>query len=255
MREPWSQARTRALLRWLSPVLVLALWQAWGSLVHLGWLPLPSDVARAAVERIADGTLLKDAAISLRRVLIGFAAGVGTAVPLGVWIATSRVAEAIVDPLVELVRPIPPLGWIPFAMLTFGLEETPKEFIIWLGVFFPVLLNTAAGVRSVDPTALKAARSLGANRRQIFMKVVLPASLPSILTGMRVGLGVGWTCLVAAELIAAKTGLGYLIMRSYHFVQYDDMVLGMAAIGALGALLEHLLRVLDQRLTFWVERA
>lgn len=247
--RPWA-------LRGAALVLFLGLWQAAASLklVDPVFLPAPSTIVSSFVATLEDGAILINSLISLRRVLLGFAAGAVLGVPLGLAMGLYRDVENFFDPLVELLRPIPPLAWIPLSIIWLGIEESPKIFIIFLGAFFPILLATVAGVRNVDPILIRAARSLGAGNRDIYLRVVLPAAVPGILTGLRVGLGVAWTCLVAAELIAARAGLGYMIAAARRFLVTEVVIMGMLVIGLLGVLMEAALRAIEQRLTFWVEK-
>ncbi len=251
-RHPWRPW----LLRGAALVIFLGLWQGAASLrlVNPVFLPAPSSIVSAFVTTLKDGAIVINSLISLRRVLLGFAAGAALGVPLGLAMGLYRDVEHFFDPLVELLRPIPPLAWIPLSIIWLGIEESPKIFIIFLGAFFPILLATVAAVRNVDPLLIRAARSLGATDRDIYLRVVLPASVPGILTGLRVGLGVAWTCLVAAELIAARAGLGYMIAAARRFLVTEVVIMGMVVIGLLGVLMEAALRTIERRITFWVEK-
>ncbi|HEY3315775.1 MAG TPA: ABC transporter permease [Bacillota bacterium] len=247
--RPW-------LLRAAALVSFVGLWQLAASLrlVNPVFLPAPSTIAQAFADAIRDGAIFVNSLISLRRVILGFAAGAVLAVPLGLAMGHYRDVEHFFDPLIELLRPIPPLAWIPLSIIWLGIEESPKIFIIFLGAFFPILLATVAGVKNVDPILARAARSLGAGGRDIYLRVVLPAAVPSILTGLRVGLGVAWTCLVAAELIAARAGLGYMIAAARRYLVTEVVIMGMLVIGLLGVLMEVALRAVERRITFWVEK-
>src|SRR5260370_4256921 len=164
------------------------------------------------------------------------------AVPLGIAMGWWKRVEAQVDPIAEMLRPVPPLAWIPLSILWFGIGDTQNEYIIFLAAFFPVVLNSMAGARDVDTYLVRAGLSLGARRRDLFLTVVLPASLPNIFTGLRVGLGIGWMALVAGELVAAPTGLGYMINNARTLFRSDYILLGMVLIGLLGLLLDFLMR-------------
>ena len=173
------------------------------------------------------------------------------AIPLGVAMAWWKGFENQVDPLVEMLRPVPPLAWIPLSILWFGIGDTQNEFIIFLGCFFPILINTVAGVKGVEATLVRAARCLGANEARVLWRVVLRAALPSIITGIRVGLGVGWMALVAAELVGASSGLGFLINDARTVLRTDYVIVGMATIGLVGLLIDRLIRALVRRLLPW----
>jgi ABC-type nitrate/sulfonate/bicarbonate transport system permease component len=156
--------------------------------------------------------------------------------------------ERIIDPFVELFRPISPLAWIPLAILWFGIGETGKIFIVFIGTFFPILLSTIAGVKSINPLLVHAGQVLGCTDRvSLFRKVILPASLPSIVVGLRISFGTGWAAIIAAELVAARSGLGYLIANGMEILRADTVLVGMAVIGILGVLFDIFFRFLQQR--------
>lgn len=214
-------------------------------------LPSPVTVASTGIEMLLDGSLVEHILASLRRVAIGFGAATALAVPLGIAMGWWQMVHRQVDPVVEFLRPIPPLAWIPLSILWFGIGDLQNQFIIFLGVFFPVMVNTISAVRGVEPVLVRAGLSLGAGPFQLLRRVVVPASLPGIFTGMRVGLGVGWMALVAAELVAARSGLGFLINDSRFVFRTDKVLVGMAVIGILGLVMDRLLRRLQSRLTPW----
>jgi ABC-type nitrate/sulfonate/bicarbonate transport system permease component len=250
--EP-ARAERRRLLAVLAIGGLLGVWAALGA---TGWVkpfylpPLPQVLALAG-RMLLDGTLAWHAAVSLGRVAAGFALGVGIALPLGMLMGlSSRIYQGL-EPWIELVRPIPPIAWIPLAILWFGIEEASKVFIITYGAFFPIMINTMAGFRDLDPVHLRAARILGANRVQIFWHVVVRSASRRIVTGLRLGLGMAFIVLVAAELIAAKAGLGFLIQDARFNVQTDRVMVGMAAIGVIGFGLNAALQALERRLVRW----
>lgn len=214
-------------------------------------LPSPVTVASTTVGMLSDGSLLQHMLASLKRVAFGFVGATALAIPLGIAMGWWRAAHRQLDPIVEFLRPIPPLAWIPLSILWFGIGDLQNQFIIFLGVFFPVVVNTISAVRSVEPVLIRAGLSLGAGELQLLRRVVIPASLPDIFTGMRVGLGVGWMALVAAELVAAQSGLGFLINDSRFVFRTDKVLVGMAVIGLLGLLMDRLLRRLQRHLTPW----
>ena len=244
-------ARVRPLLLPLGFVLA---WQAvTGGLVpDLGQtLPPPSRVLAAGWRVLVSGDLLAHIGHSLVRVLGGFAMAALVAIPLGVGIALWEWVEDAADPVVEFLRPIPPIAWIPLGILWFGIGDAQNMFIIFLGAFFPILLNTIAGVRRVDRTLVWGALTLGGRRAQIIREIVLPGSLPLILAGLRIGLGVGWMALVAAELVAARSGLGFMIQSARYAFLTDRVILGMAVIGLLGLTMDRAMRSVQQRLAPW----
>jgi len=163
----------------------------------------------------------------------------------------SKVVHDQVDPVIEMLRPVPPLAWIPLSILWFGIGDTQNQFIIFLGIFFPILLNTIAGVANVEPNLVRAARCLGANDWEVLWRVVLRAALPQIVTGVRIGLGVGWMALVAAELVGANSGLGFLINDARTVLRTDYVIVGMATIGVVGLFIDWVIRSLSRRLLPW----
>jgi len=199
--------------------------------------------------------LLEHAATSLIRVGVGFAVAMITAVSLGLLIGWNRKLSALFNPLIEIVRHIPPIAWIPFSIVFFGLGLFSSAFIVWLGAFFPILLNTASGVKNIGKAQIDVAITLGAREREIVSKVVFPAILPEIITGMRVGLGVGWMCVIASEMIGLRKpiGLGFFILEMQYLGRYLDMAAGMIMIGLVGLLLDYGLRFLEYKILRWRE--
>ena len=213
-------------------------------------LPPPQAVASAAWELAKSGDLWTHTRDSLKRELVAFLWAL-TAVPLGIAMGWWKAVERQVDPIVEVLRPVPPLAWIPLSILWFGVGDTQNQFIIFLGCFFPILVNTIAGVKNVEPNLVRAARCLGANERLILWRVVLRAALPQIVTGVRIGLGVGWMALVAAELVGANSGLGFLINDARTVLRTDYVIVGMATIGVVGLSIDRVIRVVSARLLPW----
>ncbi len=243
--------RARALLL---PFAFVLTWQvvSGGLVPDLGQaLPPPSRVLAAGWRVLASGDLFVHIGASLVRVLGGFAAAALVATPLGIGIGLWPWIEDIADPVVEFLRPIPPIAWIPLGILWFGIGDAQNMFIIFLGAFFPILLNTIAGVRRVDRTLVWGALTLGGRRPQIIREIVLPSALPLILAGLRIGLGVGWMALVAAELVAARSGLGFMIQSARYAFRTERVILGMAVIGILGLTMDRVMRDVEKRLAPW----
>ena len=213
-------------------------------------LPPPQAIAVAAWELTRTGDLWRHLRDSLTRELLAFLWAL-SAVPLGIAMGWWKRVENQVDPIVEMLRPVPPLAWIPLSILWFGVGDMQNEFIIFLGCFFPILVNTVAGVKGVEPNLVRAARCLGAGERQTLWRVVLRAALPQIITGIRVGLGVGWMALVAAELVGASSGLGFLINDARTVLRTDYVIVGMATIGIVGLLIDRAIRAFTRRLMPW----
>ena len=239
-------------------VALLALWEITARWIipvtspTLGVLiPPPSEVLMSGVTTARSGELLTHVIVSSERVLYAWGLVVVTAIPLGIAMGWSSRFKGYVDPLIELLRPIPPLAWIPISILWFGIGMMQNLFVIMIGVFFPVLLNTIHGVKGIDPVLIRAARNLGATRSRLLIRVVLMAALPAIYNGVRVGLGVAWMVLVAAELTAATSGLGYMIQDARNFLRTDIIFMGMFMIGFMGILMDVVLRIVARPLLSW----
>jgi ABC-type nitrate/sulfonate/bicarbonate transport system permease component len=244
----------------LFPLLVVVVWQlcSVAGLLPAGKLPSPLQIIAAVQELAVQGlpqgsTLLFHCLYSLQRVAMGFVLALCAAIPLGIVCGWSRMLREMLTPVIETIRPIPPLAWIPLAILWFGIGLRSAAFIIFLGCFFPILLSTMSGVLSVEPVLVSAAKTLGATRWQILLNVLLPGSMPSIYTGLRIGLGIGWMTLVAAEFTGVKSGygLGYMIMTARDIQRPDLVIAGMAVIGLTGFILDGLLRMLEARALRW----
>ncbi|WP_157001881.1 ABC transporter permease [Agromyces laixinhei] len=217
-------------------------------------LPSPVEVAVRAWELLLDGTLLSDTAASLGRVLTGFALGTLVAIPVGFLMGWYAWARGIIEPWIQFFRTIPPLAIIPLAIVLLGIGEEPKILVIFLAAFFACVISTFQGVVNIDRTLINAARVLGTKDAGIFTRVVVPASVPFILVGMRVGLGAAWATLVAAELIAAQAGLGYRMQQAQIYYDLPTIFVGLIVIGILGLLMDRVLLFAEKKLTGWQER-
>jgi ABC-type nitrate/sulfonate/bicarbonate transport system permease component len=211
-------------------------------------LPAPLRIVSVYVDLLRSGELVVHSAASLGRVLAGTAVAAAVALPLGVLIGWFPTFGYAADVVVEMLRPIPPIAWIPLSILWFGIGSGAAVFIIVVGAFFPLLLNTVLGVKGVPRGLLEAARVLGVRRRdQLFWKVVLPAALPAVITGLRISLGIAWMCVVASEMVSITSGLGYLIMDARMFYRTDVVLAGMFTIGLLGLAINALMRAFERR--------
>ena len=217
-------------------------------------LPAPVEVAVRAWELLIDGTLLTDLTASLTRVLIGFALGTLVAIPVGFLMGWYAWARGLIEPWIQFFRTIPPLAIIPLAIVLLGIGEEPKILVIFLAAFFACVISTFQGVVTIDRTLINAARVLGTKDAGIFLRVVVPASVPFILVGMRVGLGAAWATLVAAELIAAQAGLGYRMQQAQIYYELPTIFVGLIMIGILGLLMDRVLLLAEKKLTGWQER-
>jgi ABC-type nitrate/sulfonate/bicarbonate transport system permease component len=233
---------------------IIAVWQTVITTIgpHPSVLPPPLIAGKTFAELIVSGEIFHHAGISIRRVLSAWLIACTIAIPLGLVMGRYRLFERIVDPFVELFRPISALAWIPLAILWFGIGELGKIFVIFIATFFPTVLNTVAGVKEVDPVLIRAGQVLGCkNEPSIFRRIILPAALPSIVVGVRISFGTGWTAIIAAELVAARSGLGYLIAEGMEVLRPDLVLVGMSVIAALGVLFDSVFRLIYRRGVGW----
>ena len=236
--------------RWLPSLIVVAalvaVWWIAGVATQSRVFPTPWQVVTGTGELIADGSLWEHIGASLLRVGVGFTLAVLFAVPLGLWMGWVRGAFVTLNPLFQMLRPISPIAWIPLAILWFGVGNVSPVFLIFMAAVFPMIVQTVEGVHTIEPRYLRAAANFGVSRRTLFRRVVLPAVLPQIIVGMRIGLGVAWLVVVAAEMIALHSGLGYLIIDSRNAGnRYDLVIAGMIIIGLIGLLLDGAMRLLE----------
>jgi len=235
------------------PLLLLIIWEisCRAGLVSPIMLPSPSAIVIKWIEWLRSGELLIDTLGSLGRVAGGFILGAGLALPLGLFMGASPRIYEYFNPIIQVLRPIPPIAWIPMSILWFGLGNPPAIFLISLGAFFPVLMNTIAGVQNVDGIYLRAARNLGAGKGYIFRRVILPAATPYILTGVRIGIGTAFIVVIVSEMIAVNNGLGYRILEAREFMWSDKIIAGMITIGLLGLAIDQLMNLLNNYLLRW----
>jgi NitT/TauT family transport system permease protein/sulfonate transport system permease protein len=237
-------------------ILIPIVFVLWEMGVRLHWingniLPAPSATIHALIDLAEAGYLWHDIEASVLRVTIGFTFAAIAAVSLGLALGIWRSAAAYLLPVIELLRPISVLAWIPLAILWFGLGDHSAWFIIFLGSFFPIFTNTYLGARSVAPIHLQVAQCFGASKWLFLRRVMFPSALPYIIAGLRVGLGVGWTCVIAAELIAATSGLGYMIQLARTMIETEKVMAGMIVIGIIGFLMNSGMHWLERRLIPW----
>lgn len=245
---------------WLSAASLALLLGGWWLLAHSGWvpslfLPAPEAVLNklfvVAGQGFMDATLWQHLEASLQRIALALIAAVAVGVPLGALMGRSQLAQGLLDPMLEAYRPVPPLAYLPLIVIWFGIGELSKVLLIFLAILAPVVIATRHGVAQVSRNRLRVAQSLGASRSQLLWLVVLPEALPQILTGIRIGLGAGWSTLVAAELVAATRGLGFMVQSAAQFLVTDVVVLGILVIAAVAFALELSLRALQDRLAPW----
>ncbi|MDD5146021.1 MAG: ABC transporter permease [Candidatus Pacebacteria bacterium] len=244
----------KQLIYFSGPLIILIIWKliSYFSLVSSLMLPSPESVMSVFLSEIKKGDLLRHVGVSVFRVLMGFGLASVVGISLGLLMGWFELARKFFDSIIEFLRPIPPIAWIPLAILWFGIGELSKIYLIAYGAFFPIVLNTILGVRSIDRKLLLLAKSMNLKGFELFKEVILPASFPSIFAGLRIGLGVGWMCLIAAELIAAQSGIGYMIEESKMLLLTNRVILGMIIIGFLGFLADRIIRLIEKKFVHWV---
>lgn len=259
-RAPW-RLPLGLMIGALTLLSLLGLWtlaaaKGWSSPV---FLPSPTKVWaalwRAGTQGYANASLWQHIGASLGRVMAALACTMAVGVPLGLIIATSKVGRGILDPLIEFIRPLPPLAYLPLIIIWCGIGEPSKILVISIAMLAPIVISTVSGARAAGETQIRAAKACGATPVQLVREVMLPAALPSILTGMRIALGAGWTTLVAAELVAATRGLGYMIQSAAQFLVTDMVIAGILVISALATLSEVILRQLERRFLPWIGKS
>jgi NitT/TauT family transport system permease protein len=247
------------------PLAVLLAWQIFSEIgfVRRNVLPPPTtvlaiwyDLITGATDAAArySGTWLDHAWASTWRVFAGFGWGVGLGIVMGLLIGLSRIVERMFDPTIQVLRNIPVTAWVPLSLVFFGIGNAPAVFLIGLGAFFPAAINATHGVRQINITLYKAARMMGANETELLSRVILPAALPSILTGVRLSMGIAWVLVVVAEILAVRSGLGYLLNDAYLFYRNDVVIAAMLSIGLLGFLSDRLVVFVRDLLLTWNER-
>jgi NitT/TauT family transport system permease protein/sulfonate transport system permease protein len=231
----------------------LATWEVLASTgqINAVLLPSPSTLFRAADDLLRDGSLLRHVGASVERVLVGFALAAVAGLTLGVVLGWFRVVSDFTKPLIEALRPIPPIAWTPLAILWFGVGNAPSYFLVFVGAVFPVFVSTFSAVRNIERTQINAALCLGATPTMLIRDVLIPGALPVIFPGLRIALGVGWMCVVAAELIAAQSGLGYMIQQSRLLLQTQYVVTGMIVIGIIGFAMNGAMSMIERRMVPW----
>ena len=254
----WVSLR-RPALRALSIGLFLLAWHLatlWDLDVYVRFqnIPSPGDVLAEAIELFGSRVFYVHILASLERIWLGFAIATVLGVGLGLLIGWFTFAEDTLLPPIELFRPIPAVAWVPISIMLWPTERSSIVFITTLGAFFPIVLNTVHGVEGIDRQLVRAATSLGAGRADVFREVVIPGALPSIVTGLSVGMGVSWLCLISAEMISGQYGVGYFTWVAYGIVKYSQIVVGMLVIGVLGMLSSSAIRLIGARCMPWLPR-
>ena len=248
------------MISFLTAVVLIALWFL---VTESGWvrpLFLPSPLAvwdkfvRAMTEGVSNSTLTQHTLASLGRVFGAFLLAMLTAVPIGILMGVNRFVRGLFDPIIEFYRPLPPLAYLPLVIIWLGIGEFPKVFLIFLAIFAPMAIAARAGVRSVSTEQIHAAYAMGATQQQVISQVIMKAALPEIFTGMRIGIGVGWTTLVAAEMVAANRGLGFMVLNAAENLESDTVIMGIFIIGIFAFAFDLLIRYLEKVLIPWKGR-
>jgi sulfonate transport system permease protein len=256
-REASSLPRLSTLWRifapWALPVVLLILWEiaARTGLITARLMPAPSTIAVAGWTALMDGTLVYHTLVSTRRALIGLAIGGGLGFVAGIVNGLWKSAETLLDSTLQMVRNVPHLALIPLVILWFGIDESAKIFLVSIGVFFPIYINTLHGVRTVDPQVVEMAQIYGLDRKALIARIILPGALPSILVGFRYALGFMWLTLIVAETISAKDGIGYMTMNAREFFLTDVVLLGIIIYALLGKFADSLTRLIERRVLSW----
>ncbi len=246
----------------LVPAVVLVVWQLVGSMPNMaGILPTPLKVLEGWHTWIFgpagmglnpySGTWLSNVHYSSMRVIQGFVLAALIGVPIGLLIGWSRLFMHLADPLIQSLRPIPITAWLPFSIALFGIRDMGSIFLIFLGGFYAIVVNTTQGARDVERNLMRAALMMGASRRQLLYRVVLPAATPSIFTGLRIGLGISWTAVIVSEMVAVKSGLGYVLWDAYYVGRMDIVLADMVSIGIMGFLSDRLIVFIERKILVW----
>ncbi|MET3792088.1 ABC transporter permease subunit [Aquamicrobium terrae] len=247
----------------ISLITALVLIALWFFVTSMGWvrpLFLPSPIAvynkfiLAMTDGVANSTLIQHTLASLGRVFGAFALACVTAIPIGILMGVNRFVRGLLDPIIEFYRPLPPLAYLPLVIIWLGIGEFPKVFLIFLAIFAPMAIAARAGVRSVSTEQIHAAYAMGASRMQVISQVIMKAALPEIFTGMRIGIGVGWTTLVAAEMVAASRGLGFMVLNAAEYLASDTVIMGIIVIGVFAFAFDLLIRYLEKVFIPWKGR-
>ncbi len=258
-----ASRRIDSLLLYVAfPGAVLILWQILGvaGIYRRAILPPPSDIALVLFDLMTgatgeagrySGTWFDHTISSMWRVFAGFLWGGALGTLLGLLIGLSRIVEKLFDPTVQVLRNVPVTAWVPLSLIFFGIGNQPAIFLIGLGAFFPAVLNSTHGVRQLNRTLFKAAQMMGTNQREMLARVILPAAMPSVMTGLRLSMGIAWVLVVVAEILAVRSGLGYLLNDAYQFYRNDVVIASMLSIGILGFLSDRVVVLLRDRMLEW----
>lgn len=236
------------------PIALLIIWEGFdlAGLLKPYTMPAPMAIVNTTIEYIKNGKLFVNIGVSFVRVLEGFAIALATGFVIGIGASISKKFETFTDLIIQILRPIPPIAWIPLAILWFGIGQPSKIFIIFLGAFFPIFLNTVEGVKSIDSKYFELAKVYETPKSKLIRQVIIPGALPSIMTGIRLGVGNAWVCVVAAEMIGATSGVGFMLSDGRSLSRPDIVILGMLIVGIVGKIMDDILRLLHKKLITWI---
>jgi len=234
-------------------VIIIAIWQIASNMGLLNplTLPSPSRILNTFINLLKKGTIQKNLLISAQRVLSGYAVASCLAIILGILIGLSEHFKRMTDLIIQILKPIPPISWIPLVILWFGIGEEGKIFLIFIGSFFTILVNVVDGIRRIDVKLIELSNAMVIPKLKYVFQIVIPFAAPNIFTGLRTGLGQSWMCVVAAELVASSTGLGYMIMYARQFGQTDVVIVGMLMIGIIGKIMDSILMIIEKMVIKW----
>jgi NitT/TauT family transport system permease protein/sulfonate transport system permease protein len=229
------------------------IWQIFSAvgILNSQFLPSPVEIIKRMFELLSQNSFAVDILQSIKRVFVGFALAGIFGISLGIVCGMYKPIYSFLNPIIELFRPIPPIAWIPLAILWFGLGDNPAFFLVFLGAFFPIFTNTYLGVSSTDEIYKRAALNLGANKKMFVTDILIPSALPNIFAGLKVGLGVGWMVVITAEMVGAQSGLGYMIQLNRIILEIPSVVVGMITIGMVGFVMNKFMVYLEKTLVPW----
>jgi NitT/TauT family transport system permease protein len=266
VRGSWLKHVHTQALAIVLPLLILGLWtlSSVQNIFGPGLLPTPAETAAAYQDWLYgqsrglvdpfSGTWARNVAASFARVAVGVSLAALVGIVLGILIGRSRTVELLFDPTIQGIRPVPVTAWVPFTLIFFGISPTAAISLIFIAAFFPILVNTTAGAQHVSVAMLRAGRMLGASEGYLLRRVVLPAALPQIFTGLRLGIGMGWVAVIVAEMIGVKSGLGYILWQAYYWNRMDMLICTVLTIGVLGFISDRIVYIYARRKFFWASR-
>lgn len=253
MNQKAKKSAGDSLLYVTLPILVLLIWEgaALAGQLKPYTMPEPKVIVATTIQMLRSGELLQNIGVSIFLVLEGFFLALLVAFVIGLFVSLFPKFELFTDMVIQIIKPIPPIAWIPLAILWFGIGQNSKIYIIFIGAVFPVFINTVDGIKGIDKKYLELATVYEVPKIQLVRKILIPGALPSIMTGIRLGLGNAWVCVVAAEMIGATSGVGYMLANGRSLSRPDIVILGMLIVGIFGKLMDDFLRFLRKKLITW----